>query len=110
MIIFYFKLKKSKKRLQMKNLVEYSGSDDSSDNDDKDKDVVPPKKTKLQLPMLLDQKSAVDRDEKPEHHQMRTRSIPHVEGNWASHIKVDCECHLETLLRCLILTLNVLIF
>lgn len=85
----------------MKSLVEYSGSDDSSDDDDKDNDAVPPKKMKLQLPMLLDQKGADnDRDETPEHHQMRTRSIPHVEGNWASHIRVDCERHLETLLRC----------
>lgn len=77
----------------MKNLVEYSESDDSSDDGDDDNvDVVPAKKMKLQLPMLLDHKGdGDDRDEKPEHHQMRTRSIPHVEGNWASHIRVDCE-------------------
>lgn len=77
----------------MKNLVDYSSSNESSDNEE----IIQPvksKKIKLQLPMLLDHSIKVeDRDDEPENHQMRIRSIPHIEGNWASHIHIDCKFH-----------------
>lgn len=75
----------------MKNLVEYSSSNDSSA--DEEDEPIPAKKIKLHLPMLLDHSSKEDRDEKQEDHQMRVRSIPHVEGNWASHIRIECKHH-----------------
>lgn len=75
----------------MKNLVEYSSSSESEDDDEHEE--VVRKKIKLDLPMLLDCKDVMNSgtNDQTENHQMRVRSIPHIEGNWASHIRIDCK-------------------
>jgi hypothetical protein len=77
----------------MKNLVNYSSSSESENEDESN--LIVEKKIKLDLPMLLDSKAETNSQvenqlENPENHQMRIRSIPHVSGHWASHIKIDC--------------------
>lgn len=71
----------------MKNLVDYSSSDDD------DIQSVAPNINRVKLPMPFldkaDKKEANSED--PEAHQMRVRSIPHIEGNWASHVFIDCK-------------------
>ncbi|KAF7982875.1 hypothetical protein HWV62_25110 [Athelia sp. TMB] len=68
-------------------LVSYSSSDDDSEHDDpKSLPELSLKKRKLPpLPSSLRPAIPID---KPELHQGRTRSSPHVEGQWAAHIYV----------------------
>lgn len=85
----------------MKNLVEYSSSE--SENEEQAEATVQPAMPKVtvvqlakprtnKLPMLLETKSLNSQQkESPEEHQMRTRSIPHVEGNWVTHVFIDCK-------------------
>jgi U6 snRNA phosphodiesterase len=83
----------------MKNLVEYS----SSDSEDEAR-LLPPleKKAKVimkvneelkpKLPMLLPSaKQSLEVKYCPEEHQSRIRSVPHVEGNWATHVFIECK-------------------
>lgn len=84
----------------MKNLVAYSSSEsESSEEIDKPRPVKRVKKDDEQpvelkrnqrLPMLLTIEKSEDKDA-PENHQMRIRSIPHVEGNWATHVFIECK-------------------
>lgn len=68
----------------MKNLVEYS----SSESDEGDH----PKAAKSQkLPMLLPLKKKEASEDEPEEHLGRTRQFGHVEGNWATHVFIDCK-------------------
>lgn len=86
----------------MKNLVEYSSSDSDSEEDDcsvvpakkmkKEDQVVQPKRS-VKLPMLLSVEKPQAKGSR-EDHQMRTRAIPHVEGNWATHVFIDCKFYL----------------
>lgn len=79
----------------MNNLVNYSSSseDEVSNKEDFDEPVAPLIKRKLKLPMLLPVESKKSRNtiESGEWHQNRIRSIPHAEGNWASHIFIECK-------------------
>jgi hypothetical protein len=68
------------------NLVSYSSSS-SSDEDDVE---YQPTAKKIKLPVPFEKlKSEIIRDN-PNEHQGRRRQIEHVEGNWASHIFIDC--------------------
>lgn len=72
----------------MKNLVDYSSSEDD------DIESVAPNINRVKLPMpFLDKsdKKENNPEEDPKEHQMRIRSIPHTEGNWASHVFIDCK-------------------
>lgn len=75
----------------MKNLVEYSSSE--SENEDNEQKNPPNEQKKQVLPMLLPR--LITKDEKlhedPESHEMRIRSFGHVEGNWATHVYIDCK-------------------
>ncbi|CRK86712.1 CLUMA_CG000545, isoform A [Clunio marinus] len=72
----------------MKNLVDYSSSE--SDECEKEVKLKDSEKCKRKLPMLLSVSDKKIKNECREDHQMRIRSIPHVEGNWATHVYVDC--------------------
>jgi hypothetical protein len=78
----------------MNSLVNYSSSESESEDEVplKPQEITVKSKTTNKLPMLLsiDKKTNCDKDN-PEDHQMRQRSIPHVEGNWATHVFIDCE-------------------
>lgn len=71
----------------MKNLVAYSSSESESEEQHEEK----PKKQAL--PMLLPRPStkAEKSFDEPENHEMRQRSFGHVEGNWATHVYIDCK-------------------
>lgn len=76
----------------MKNIVDYSSSD-TEEEEKLESRTVQSKTTKLprRLPMLLQ----IENEKKDESnlsvdHQMRVRSILHVEGNWATHVFIDC--------------------
>lgn len=73
----------------MKNLVDYSSSDSNSENDEKKQEVQQRKPVKL--PMLLDTAAQSSQKNDPSEHQNRIRAIPHIEGNWASHVHIECK-------------------
>lgn len=41
--------------------------------------------------LLVHVKTSIDTPINSINHQMRKRSIPHVEGNWATHVFIDCK-------------------
>lgn len=69
-------------------LVNYSSSESEAEDDKKKEKIL---NVKPKLPMLL----AVENqslEEDPEVHQMRKRTIAHVDGNWPSHVFINCKC------------------
>lgn len=72
----------------MSKLVEYSSSESEDESRSKPAAAVA---STMKLPMLLKVESSVSRRDSPSDHQNRTRQIPHVEGNWATHVFIDCK-------------------
>lgn len=95
------------KLIKMAGLVDYSSSE--SDEEEKVLSPMETSRTSIKLPMLLQVKEtnqntsknhqvrtsrALNEIETVEKHQGRTRSFEHVEGNWATHIYIDCKLQL----------------
>lgn len=97
--------KVSLNKFKMAGLVDYSSSES-----DQEENVLSPmetSRTSIKLPMLLQVKETnqttskihqmrtstrtLNEIETVEKHQGRTRSFEHVEGNWATHIYIDCK-------------------
>lgn len=70
----------------MNKLVEYSSSESEDESSSKP---APAVACAMKLPMLLKVETSAHKDS-PSDHQNRTRQIPHVEGNWATHVFIDC--------------------
>lgn len=82
----------------MRNLVEYS----SSEGEEEDQPVkLITKATKLPMLLQVDSSKTLEKTSS-EDHQMRIRSIPHVEGNWATHVFIECKFNLYLLILKLI--------
>lgn len=74
----------------MNKLVSYSDSSDDDDNLQKDAII----KGKLPMPFRDDGEEKVEKADKSfsrNQHQGRIRTIAHIEGNWPSHIFIDCK-------------------
>ncbi|THH21539.1 hypothetical protein EW146_g51 [Bondarzewia mesenterica] len=68
-------------------LVAYAGSDDDEDKDTPHPPS-PPEKKKRKLPPLASQLTVPIPVDDPSRHQGRSRSTPHVEGQWAAYVYV----------------------
>ncbi|KAG5680387.1 hypothetical protein PVAND_009896 [Polypedilum vanderplanki] len=76
----------------MDKLVNYTSS---SDDDDKEEPLI--KKQKLILPQPFKKEPTISKPNNRYNHQGRKRQIPHEEGNWSSHVFIDCS-HLNGVL------------
>lgn len=72
----------------MTSLVDYSSSESDDPTEEPPSNARPVSK----LPMLLKvEENKKSNKNSEEDHQMRIRSFEHVEGNWATHVYIDCK-------------------
>lgn len=69
----------------MNKLVNYSSSSSDDENEP-----APKKQKTIKLPMPFKKSFECSELDNPYDHQGRKRQIPHIEGNWSSHIFIDC--------------------
>lgn len=76
----------------MSSLVNYSSSSSS------DEEPLEPTLKRIKLPVPFEPIKSNDSNDDPEKHCGRKRQIPHVTGNWSSHLFINCE-HLASILE-----------